>query len=299
MAPTDPSATFPTRRNPTASGGRGGGDGHAREGIRPPVQERSRKTLDRIVRAALELMVEKGVEGASVQDIVDRAGSSVGSFYARFDGKADLVRYLDERVWTKARERWDEGVEEGRWADADLPALLRGLVELLFRIERTDADRRRALQSRGGATDTSAGAEAFRDHIARDVRALLVDHRDEIGHPDPERAVGVLLPVLVGAVRELDAMGSGGAGSGGDDGLAEASGEEGDARQAGRRGGTDNEDARGDRLELVRLALGYLGSDTEPDLRDAVPEDAGLDEDEAEEDDVLEGATMDFFDVWE
>ena len=73
--------------------------------FRPPKQDRSRLTLDRIAGAALELMEEVGVEGATVAAIVKRAGASVGSFYARFPGKEDLVRYLQDRVWAEARER--------------------------------------------------------------------------------------------------------------------------------------------------------------------------------------------------
>ena len=69
---------------------------------RLPKQHRSRRTLQRIARAALELIAQNGVEGTTVGAIVRRAGSSVGSFYARFDGKGDLLLYLDERIWEAA-----------------------------------------------------------------------------------------------------------------------------------------------------------------------------------------------------
>jgi hypothetical protein len=79
-------------------------------GVRPPKQERSRKTLERIVAAALELLQESGVEGTTVSDIVDRANTSVGSFYARFKGKDDLLRYLRDRFQDEVLDRWDQGV---------------------------------------------------------------------------------------------------------------------------------------------------------------------------------------------
>lgn len=206
--------------------------------MRPPQQERSRRTLDRIVAAALDVVAEKGVEGAAVQEIVDRAGSSVGSFYARFDGKDDLVRFLQRRVWADATRRWDEGIAAGAWNDGGLATVVEGLVALLVRVERVDVDRRTALTGPNGggapAGTTDAGepggarafAAAFRDHIAEDVRALLLDRRDEITHPDPDVAVDTLLRVLVGGVRELR-------------GVAE-----------------DGYVTR----ELVRVAVGYLGS---------------------------------------
>ena len=69
--------------------------------VRPPKQARSQETLHRIAQAALELMEEGGVENATVSAIVNRAGASVGSFYARFKGKDDLIRYLQDRIWSK------------------------------------------------------------------------------------------------------------------------------------------------------------------------------------------------------
>lgn len=75
-------------------------------GFRPPQQERSHATVERIVTATTELLVEKGPEGVTVQEIVDRADSSVGSFYARFDDRDSAVRYVQDRFWQEAETRW-------------------------------------------------------------------------------------------------------------------------------------------------------------------------------------------------
>ena len=53
----------------------------------PPKQARSQRTLERILQAAEELVLEKGLASVSVPDIVARANSSVGGFYARFEDK--------------------------------------------------------------------------------------------------------------------------------------------------------------------------------------------------------------------
>ena len=39
-------------------------------------------------------MATEGVDAVGITQIVKEARSSVGSFYPRFDGKEDLVRYL-------------------------------------------------------------------------------------------------------------------------------------------------------------------------------------------------------------
>ena len=80
---------------------------------RSPKQHRSRQTLQRITRAALELIGQNGVEGTTVGAITRRAGSSVGSVYARFDGKSDLLHYLDERIWETVQPPGPEALADG------------------------------------------------------------------------------------------------------------------------------------------------------------------------------------------
>lgn len=58
------------------------------------VQERSRDTLRRIIKAAEEVFSEKGYQKASVADIIARAGIGHGTFWLYFRNKDDLLRYL-------------------------------------------------------------------------------------------------------------------------------------------------------------------------------------------------------------
>lgn len=230
------------------------------DGVRPPRQERSRRTLDRITEAALALLAEHGPAGTTVQDIVRRAGSSVGSFYARFDGKEDLFRYLDERVWREARERWDRAVAEADPPGGDLEEAVGTVVHLLL-----DAH----MSGVSGYVDVGAGGDgpsegllAFRARVRDDVGRLLLSHRDRIDHPDPEAAVRVLVRVLEAAIPALTDP------------------------HALDRDGSGRQEASDPRIpeaspapaqELHRLALGYLGR----------PRRTGEREDR-----------VDFFDVW-
>jgi len=170
------------------------------DGVHAPLQARSRRTLERIVRAALRLFGRDGVAGTTVHAIVEEAGSSVGSFYARFDGKEELVRFLEARVWDEALLRWREGMERGRWEEGSLDRVVDGVVRLLLRTERTDAEQRRVLAR---DTPSATGAARFRTTVRGDVRRLLLARRTEITHPDPPAAVDLLFTALVGGVREL------------------------------------------------------------------------------------------------
>ena len=73
-----------------------------------PKQARSEQTLHRLLDAAEELIQEKGLADVSVPEIVRRAGSSVGGFYARFKDKDELLQALEERFL----HRLDEQVVE-------------------------------------------------------------------------------------------------------------------------------------------------------------------------------------------
>lgn len=166
--------------------------------VHPPKQERSRKTLERIVKASLEILEEEGTGGLTVQAIVARAGSSVGSFYARFGGKDDLLEYLESRVWEEAAGRWDEALASRDWSELDLAEVAEGAARLL-----PDAARSRATYLRGLDGALSQPGDAYADflaHVLGGVRDLLLERRSEIAHDDPELAVRVGLQALVGVL---------------------------------------------------------------------------------------------------
>ena len=76
--------------------------------VTAPKQARSAATLQRLLDAAEDLIAEKGLRDVSIPDIVARAGSSVGGFYARFKDKDELLRALEERFLGEMREILDE-----------------------------------------------------------------------------------------------------------------------------------------------------------------------------------------------
>lgn len=175
--------------------------------LNPPKQARSRRTLDRITRAALELIEERGVEGTSVKDVVDRAGSSVGSFYARFPGKEELLLYLQARVWHEAREAWDDAVASQDWAGLDLEHLVREVVRVLLAFQQEDAGRRHALgehaRVRGAGDDPE---EAFHRQVLRDLRRMVLARSEQVRHPSPELAVELGYRMTLGALLEVAAL---------------------------------------------------------------------------------------------
>ena len=65
---------------------------------RKPQQGRSKASLERMLLAARELMLERGNEDFTLQEVSQRGNVSIGSIYLRFDGKDNLVRAVLEEA---------------------------------------------------------------------------------------------------------------------------------------------------------------------------------------------------------
>lgn len=80
------------------------------------TREESRaQTRERLLGAATALFSERGVNGASVEQIAERAGYSRGAFYSNFDDKQELVLALLEQ---RTRRDYDEVKDLGNEGDS-------------------------------------------------------------------------------------------------------------------------------------------------------------------------------------
>jgi len=149
------------------------------------------------VSAALELLEAEGPDGVTVQAVVAKARSSVGSFYARFRGKDDLLEYLSERVWDDALSRWTEAVESHAWSDMTLAQIIEGSVGLLFDVRRSRVDRLRHLDTMSGRGDAY---ERFRGMLLESLESLLLEREAEMRHPEPQLAVRLGLSAVLGVL---------------------------------------------------------------------------------------------------
>ncbi len=59
---------------------------------RKPQQGRSKASLERMLSAARDLMIERGSEEFTLQEVSERGNVSIGSIYLRFESKDNLVR---------------------------------------------------------------------------------------------------------------------------------------------------------------------------------------------------------------
>jgi AcrR family transcriptional regulator len=138
--------------------------------LREPRQDRSRRTLKRILEAGLYLLEHEGPDALTVTEITKRARTSVGSFYARFNGKDALLRYMGERSLNEALEMWEQ-LHEGITADDDLRASLTEAVIRLGWLYLEDAGRSVVLLD-GIEDPTPRRRRRLEDRIAEDIAEL-------------------------------------------------------------------------------------------------------------------------------
>src|SRR5215211_3195460 len=92
-------------------------------------EERKAKTKSMLVQAAARVIARRGVNGASIEEISERAGFSTGAFYASFKSKDDVFRALLEIDTLESEAMW-ERVDKGGSADERLRAGGRAIMEI-------------------------------------------------------------------------------------------------------------------------------------------------------------------------
>ncbi len=138
----------------------------------------------------------------SVNEIVQRAGSSVGAFYARFADKQALLEHLRDAFTRETEEDARRLALSRDWGSAPLETAVTEFVHVLVRQHRRHRGTLRALVG-----VSMAGGQNPRD-TPRSGRSplplidLIVKRRSEIGHPNPDVAAQLGLGMVVSAVRE-------------------------------------------------------------------------------------------------
>jgi AcrR family transcriptional regulator len=169
----------------------------------PPQQSRSQATLERLLDAAERVLASKSFGEATLAEIVEEAGVTVGAFYRRFPDKDALLHHLDDRFFGELYQLADGLFEPERWPGAPLPSIIRGIMEETVQLYHARRGLLRSLFLRS-RTDARIQENACRlnEHFIEGIQALLLTRKGELGHPDPVRAIGLGFVVIVGALRE-------------------------------------------------------------------------------------------------
>jgi len=178
--------------------------------FRPPQQTRSQETLDRILDAAERVLEEKSFTEATLAEIMERAGVTVGAFYRRFPDKDALLHLLDERFFHEMQQRADELLDPEHWRGASVSDILTEFARTAVEVYAAKRGVARSvfLRARVDPIIQATGRQVNAHNIQR-LRTLLLDpmRRAEVTHPDPERAIALGFMMFFGALRETTVFG--------------------------------------------------------------------------------------------
>ena len=163
-------------------------------GVHLPLQPRSRASFERIIATAHELITESGLEGATVQAILERSGVGSGTFYARFDGRDALLAYLAIRFWSDAEDGWSAVLASPRWTTAGPKEILTQFTRMAVVWMRAHGTLLRAFlvhamtHAKYDLLDQTAELD---NAVAGHLIELLLPRAGDFTHANPEEAIRI------------------------------------------------------------------------------------------------------------
>ena len=173
-----------------------------RPGEHPPLQARSRETLRRLLDATETVLERHGFAGATLPRIARAAGVSPANVYRRFHDKDALLAAVFRRFSVVNEEEAERPLDTEGIREVGLEAMVRNWTTALVGAYRARPGLMRATiqysRQHADAPFIRRQVEAERRGFEKMAAVLLV-FRDEIRHPEPERAVRWAM-LLAGAV---------------------------------------------------------------------------------------------------
>lgn len=143
-----------------------------------PRQERSRRTVERILDAAARIFHELGYAGATTNDIADEAGVSIGSLYQYFPNKDALLVALTRRHIESTTVGLADLIGEST-NKSDLADLLRRVVNFLVEQHELDELHVLIMHHAPRTHDVNLELERAKSLLVETTSALLMDRIDE------------------------------------------------------------------------------------------------------------------------
>lgn len=171
-----------------------------------PQQARSRESTRKLLKAAAEVLGQRGVEGTTIPRIARHAGLTAGAVYRRFADKNALIETMIIGILERSDERMRSLFTPAMARQIPLPVLADQLIELMLVSYRANPGLLLALRQFAQARAQTRFIAKVRRIEMRTLRyyvGVLLEHRKQIRHPDPEMASYFAVGMLVGALTEL------------------------------------------------------------------------------------------------
>jgi len=172
--------------------------------VREPVQARSREKKHRIVQCARELINEQGYDAITTNTIARRAGVSIGTLYAYFNNKKDIlmevVAAFNEDIYT----HFQSGIRENTTSILSLEETIDAVLRALWHahIHEKQLHNEIIILSLKDP-EVEAAFTANDERLFERIRELLIRFNDRIEMEDPTAAMFVLKYAVDGVINRL------------------------------------------------------------------------------------------------
>jgi AcrR family transcriptional regulator len=165
-----------------------------------PRQQRAQATVDAILAATAQVLLEHGYEGANTNRIAEQAGVSVGSLYQYFPNKESLVAALVER---HADTIWAIFVKESAevWNASIADAVTR-VIHAIFEAHMIAPELHQVLSEQVPRTGKMARIREVAARAIELTRTYLDTHKNAIAPRDTALAAWVIVHTVETLVHE-------------------------------------------------------------------------------------------------
>ena len=158
---------------------------------RTPRQERARVTVEAILTASAQLLLDEGPARLSTNRIAKRAGVSIGTLYQYFPDKEAIVRELAERQLDRQFALFEVDLQAILGPQADLEHAVRALVLGILQTKRMEPELSRALLLAGAIGDEDWN-QRWLQRMREVVRSALHLKREHVRPGDLDTMAYVL-----------------------------------------------------------------------------------------------------------
>jgi AcrR family transcriptional regulator len=170
-----------------------------------PQQARSRESLNRLMRAAIEVLGQHGVDGATIPRIAGHAGLTPGAVYRRFRNKDILLETAILRILEDQNSVLRLSFPIKGIVDLPFERLAEQLINSLVLSYRVNAGLIRAMRQ---LLQTAAGTSFWKKASKLEMQSFeylveVLTQGDEIKHADPRAAAALALVMVMGTLWEV------------------------------------------------------------------------------------------------
>lgn len=164
--------------------------------VSKPKQQRSRKTMEKILDTAQQMLVASTFEKSSIQEIVNKASSSVGSFYSLFKTKSNLLECLLDRY-----QDWLNQIAQELKAQnhpIDIVVRTKILIQEYIRINKQESGMLRARHIYNITNLRSIPESRLKknEQFIHELEQFFEPCLSEINHTNPRSALTFILKVI-------------------------------------------------------------------------------------------------------